>query len=105
MPPKGKSRASKAVPQAAPVASDYDTDTNYTDTGAFAVVPPPPVRSNEELNMLVLRRWYPSIQSIIAIAPFAVVYIHDDDTQKWEKTESQGTLFVCQFQEQDKVSE
>ncbi|KAF7187031.1 mRNA-decapping enzyme subunit 1 [Pseudocercospora fuligena] len=99
MGPKRKTQVAKAQP----TASDYDTDTNnYTDTGLpMTVIPPPPNRTSEELNMAVLRRWYPSIQSIIAIAPFAVVYDHVQETGQWEKTDTQGTLFICHMQEEE----
>lgn len=97
MPPKRKSaRTAQLQPQA--TQSDYDTDTaNNTDNQPMAVVSPPPVRSNEELNLLVLRRWCPDIQGIIAIAPFAVLYNFSPETQNWEKSETQGSLFVCQL--------
>ncbi|EME82245.1 uncharacterized protein MYCFIDRAFT_211576 [Pseudocercospora fijiensis CIRAD86] len=97
MPPKRKTQLAKAQP----TASDYDTDTNYTDTGLpMTVIPPPPNRTSEELNMAVLRRWYPSVRSIIAIAPFAVIYDHVQETGQWEKTDTQGTLFICHMQEE-----
>lgn len=94
MPPKRKpNRTTQLQPQ-----SDYDTDTaNNTDNQPMAVTSPPPLRSNEELNLLVLRRWCPEIQGIIAIAPFAVLYTFSPETQQWEKSETQGTLFICQL--------
>lgn len=58
---------------------------------------PPPTRTNTELNLLVLRRYVPSIERIIAIAPFAVVYLFSAETQQWEKSGHEGTLFVCQL--------
>jgi hypothetical protein len=98
MPPKRKT-ARNAQHHQQPITvvqSDYETDAaNYTDTQP--VVPPPPVRSNSELNLLVLRRWCPEIEGIIAIAPFAVLYIFSPETQQWEKCETQGSLFVCQL--------
>lgn len=100
MPPKRKSKAN-ALSNTQPTASDYDTDTaNFTDTN-LAALPAPPVRTNQELNMLVLRRWCPDLQSILAIAPFAVLYIFSPDTQAWEKCETQGSLFLCQLQSYD----
>lgn len=97
MPPKRKS-ARNAQLQPQPAQSDYDTDTaNNTDNQPMAVVSPPPVRSNEELNLLVLRRWCPDIEGIIAIAPFAVLYTFSPETQQWEKSETQGSLFICQL--------
>jgi hypothetical protein len=98
--PRRKSRTNNAPQPTTTNASDYDTDTaNYTDTGiATAAIRAPPLRSNEELNTLVLRRWLPDLQSILAIAPFAVLYIFSPESQAWEKCETQGTLFVCQLQ-------
>lgn len=94
MPSKKKStRAAQLQPQ--PAHSDYDTDTAVTD--AAPAMPPPPTRSNTELNLLVLRRYVPDIESIIAIAPFAVVYLFSPETQQWEKSGHEGTLFVCQL--------
>lgn len=98
MPSKRKpTRNAQLQPQ--PAQSDYDTDTaNNTDNQPMtAVVSPPPIRSNEELNLLVLKRWCPEIQGIIAIAPFAVLYTFSPETQQWEKSETQGSLFVCQL--------
>ncbi|CZT21723.1 uncharacterized protein RCC_07588 [Ramularia collo-cygni] len=97
MPPKrNSSRPTHLQPQAA--QSDYDTDTaNNTDNQPTALVSPPPVRSNEELNLLVVRRWCPDITGIIAIAPFAGLYTCSPETQQWEKSETQGTLFICQL--------
>ena len=95
MPSKKKtSRAAQLHPQ--PVQSDYDTDTaNVTD--AAPPMAPPPARTNTELNLLVLRRYVPEIESIISIAPFAVVYLFSPETQQWEKSGVEGTLFVCQL--------
>lgn len=85
-----KSRQPSAQP-----TSDYESDTaaNFTDTAP--ILPPPPVRSNEELNLLVLRRWQPHVTSILTIAPFAVLYLFSAESQGWEKCEVQGSLFVC----------
>lgn len=96
MPSKKKaSRAAQLHPQ--PTVSDYDTD-NYTDNAhTLPVTAPPPVRSSEELNLLVLKRWYPHLDHIIAIAPFAVLYQCHPETQQWEKCELQGSLFICQM--------
>ncbi|KAK3715461.1 hypothetical protein LTR37_007189 [Vermiconidia calcicola] len=96
MPSKKKNtRAAQLQPQ--PAQSDYDTDTaNVTDSAAPAMAPPP-ARTNTELNLLVLRRYVPDIERIISIAPFAVVYLFSPETQQWEKSGVEGTLFVCQL--------
>ncbi|KAL5337138.1 hypothetical protein BJX70DRAFT_251670 [Aspergillus crustosus] len=54
-------------------------------------------RSNEELNLSVLQRHNPAVNSIQSIAPFAVVYTFSPTTRQWEKTGVEGTLFVCQL--------
>ncbi len=46
---------------------------------------------------MVLRRYVSEIERIISIAPFAVVYIFSPETQQWEKSGTEGTLFVCQL--------
>ena len=95
MPPRKKStRAAQANPQPT-VTSDYD-DTDLTDATASAMAPPPP-RSNNELNLTVLRRYVSDIDSIVEIAPFAVVYLFSPETHQWEKCGIEGTLFVCQL--------
>lgn len=96
MPPKKRStRAAQLQPQ--PAISDYETDTaTFTDTAA-AHIAPPPTRTNTELNLLVLRRYCPDVERIVQIAPFAVVYSFSPETQGWEKTGTEGTLFVCQL--------
>ncbi|EFW23036.1 hypothetical protein D8B26_006570 [Coccidioides posadasii str. Silveira] len=63
-------------------------------TNSLAVSPP--TRSNEELNVTVVRRYNPSISTILSLAQFAVVYIFSATTQTWEKLGIEGTLFVCQ---------
>jgi hypothetical protein len=61
------------------------------------VQPPPPTtdyaRTNEELNVRVLRRHYPHVQAILHIAPYAVLYTFSP-AQQWEKSGVEGTLFV-----------
>jgi hypothetical protein len=55
-----------------------------------------PHRTNTELNLSVLRRYLPSIRSIVSIAANAVVYNFPPDAQQWEKSGVEGTLFVCE---------
>jgi hypothetical protein len=87
MPQKARARG-QGAPQ--PQPSDYETDFD---------APPPPPRSNEELNLSVLRRHYPSIVSIAHVAPYAVLYAFNLDTSLWEKIGIEGTLFVCELTE------
>jgi hypothetical protein len=94
--PSKKKGSRKAQLQPQPAQSDYDTDTNaVTDTQA--PMAPPPARTNTELNLLVLRRYVPEIERIISVAPFAVVYMFSPESQQWEKSGVEGTLFVCQL--------
>jgi hypothetical protein len=62
---------------------------------------PSPTRTNEELNLAVLRRHNPVITSILSLAPYAVVYLFSATTQLWEKSGIEGTLFVCQLTQGD----
>lgn len=70
--------------------SDYESEA-YVKEPAI----PPPTRTNTELNLSVLRRYNPSIASILSIAANAVIYIFTPSTQSWEKSGVEGTLFVC----------
>ncbi|KAF7585550.1 mRNA-decapping enzyme 1B [Aspergillus hancockii] len=87
-----------------PQPSDYDSDyQNYfSDTQQHqepqeTPMPPPSIRSNEELNIAVVRRHNPTITSILSLAPYAVIYIFSPTTRQWEKTGVEGSLFVCQL--------
>jgi len=70
--------------------SDYDSEAQHVDHNTVAVP-----RTNEELNLTVLRRHDPEIQSIISVAPFAVVYVFSSESQSWVKNGVEGALFVC----------
>jgi hypothetical protein len=74
--------------------TDYESDTAYYSD--MPQQPAPPLRSNEELNLSVIRRHKPSVTSILSLAPYAVVYIFSPTTKQWEKNGVEGTLFVCQ---------
>ncbi|GFF56138.1 mRNA-decapping enzyme subunit 1 [Aspergillus udagawae] len=81
--------------------SDYESDyPNYfsdTQQQQEQHMPPPPLRSNEELNLSVLRRHNPSVNSILSLAPYAVVYLFNPTSRQWEKSGVEGSLFVCQL--------
>ncbi|KAF2142883.1 uncharacterized protein K452DRAFT_286512 [Aplosporella prunicola CBS 121167] len=77
--------------QRAPAASDYETDT---DAAHLSSLPPPPRRTNDQLNLSVLRRFEPDVTSILSYASYSVLYIFQPDGQ-WEKCGIEGTLFVC----------
>ena len=74
--------------------TDYESDTAYFSDMQR---PRPPPRSNEELNLAVLRRHNPSITAILSLANYSVIYIFSPATRAWEKTSTEGTLFVCQL--------
>jgi hypothetical protein len=52
-------------------------------------------RSNDDLNISVLRRHWPDVNIILSIAPFAELYVFSPEARKWEKSGQAGTLFVC----------
>lgn len=67
--------------------SDYDSDAYNPPTH--------PPRTNTELNLGVLRRYHPSITSIVSVAANAVIYAFDATTHTWDKSGIEGTLFIC----------
>lgn len=78
--------------------SDYESDTAYDSSvpGPFAAPPPPP-RTNEQLNLSVIQRHSPSVYSILSISPYSVVYTFNASNSSWEKSGIEGSLFVCQL--------
>lgn len=80
------------MPQPPPPPSDYETDAPPA-----VDVPLPPPRSNEELNLSVLRRVYPDLQAIEHVTPYAALYTFNLETQQWEKGGVEGTLFLCRL--------
>jgi hypothetical protein len=90
--PRQRQRGQSGAVPAQVQASDYESDVhNYNHTHV-----PPPTRTNTDLNLSVLRRYKPSIHTILSIAANAVVYIFTPSTQQWEKSGIEGTLFVCE---------
>ena len=74
--------------------SDYESDGNF-----ISDVPPSHTqRTDEELNLSVLRRHNLDVVSLEYVAPYAVVYQFSPDTQQWEKSGIEGTAFVCGLQ-------
>lgn len=72
--------------------SDYESEVPF-----YA---PPTTRTNTDLNLSVLRRYNPSIHTILSIAASAVIYnfIPPNATNPgatWDRAEIEGTLFVC----------
>ena len=86
--------------------SDYESDyPNYLSDAAQqqeSELPiPPPLRSNEDLNLAVLRRHNPCINSIVSLAPYSVVYVFNPSSRQWEKSGVEGSLFVCNLSQGD----
>ena len=74
--------------------SDYESDTPAY-LSDYPSQPPPANRTNEELNLSVLRRYNPSIVSILSIAPYAVVYDFSPLPEPtWSKNGVEGSLFL-----------
>ncbi|MCJ1353230.1 MAG: mRNA-decapping enzyme 1B [Icmadophila ericetorum] len=71
--------------------SDNESDLNYTSDA----IPPPPSRTDHELNLSVLKRHNKSIISLEYVTPYVVVYAFSPTTQQWEKSGIEGTAFVC----------
>ncbi|KAJ5177136.1 Dcp1-like decapping [Penicillium canariense] len=77
--------------------TDYESDAAYFSDMQQQQQPGPPSRTNEEINLSVLRRHNPDITSILSLAQYVVVYIFSPTTRQWEKNGVEGTLFVCQL--------
>lgn len=93
MPPHKARARGHNNPQPPPQPSDYETDA----PPATLDVPLPPTRSNEELNLAVLKRKYPELLAIEHVTPFAAMYTFNLETQGWEKMGIEGALFICQL--------
>ena len=77
--------------------SDYESD-NPGYQSDYPSKPPPPNRTNEELNLSVLQRHNSEIKSILSIAPYAVIYEFSPLPQpEWTKTGVEGSLFICEL--------
>jgi len=88
-PPKTRRKIHHQPPQ--PATTDYETDTAAIPDG----FPPLHKRTNEELNLSVLRRYLPSVSTIVSIANYSVLYTFVASSQQWQKSEIEGTLFIC----------
>ncbi|KAJ5673127.1 Dcp1-like decapping [Penicillium longicatenatum] len=73
--------------------TDYESDNAYLSD--MPQKPAPPLRSNEELNLRVLRTHNAEITDVISLANYAVIYAFNPHSKTWEKTNTEGTLFVC----------
>lgn len=90
-----------APPQPQPppniLSSDYESDYQGYQSD-YPTQPPPPDRTNEELNLSVLKRHNPQITGILSIAPYAVVYEFTPAPEpQWTKTGVEGSLFICEL--------
>ena len=74
--------------------SDYESDGHFSSD----IVLPSTQRTDEELNLSVLRRHNPDVISLEYVAPYAVVYQFSPNMQQWEKSGIEGTAFVCALQ-------
>ncbi|RVX71468.1 hypothetical protein B0A52_05040 [Exophiala mesophila] len=83
-------------PQSYIPTSDYESD--FQGYQSEHPPKPPPIRSNEELNLSVLKRHNSSITGILSIAPYAVVYEFSPVPEpQWTKTGVEGSLFICEL--------
>src|SRR5947207_5731449 len=85
-PPKTRRQNHHQPPQ--PATTDYETDTAAVPDGIHK-------RTNEELNLSVLRRHLPSLSAIVSIANYSVLYTFVASSQQWQKSDIEGTLFIC----------
>lgn len=80
-----------------PHASDYESD-NPAYLSDIPVPRAPEPRTNDELNLTVLKRHNPEICSILSIAPYAVIYEFNPQPEPtWNKSGIEGSLFICQL--------
>ena len=78
--------------------SDYESD-NPAYLSDYPSQPPPATRTNEELNLSVLKRHNPKIVSILSIAPYAVIYEFSPLPEPtWTKSGIEGSLFLNQLE-------
>ena len=80
-----------------PQVSDYESDNAaYLSDLPLSHAPEP--RTNDELNLSVLKRHNPEISTILSIAPYAVIYEFNPHPEpSWNKSGVEGSLFVCQL--------
>ncbi|KAI1259393.1 PH domain-like protein [Xylariaceae sp. FL1019] len=77
-------------------ASDYESDTaQYMASHPAMPVAALAARTNTELNMSVIRRYVPSVTSILSIAANAVVYTFEPPSEWKRMSMLEGTMFIC----------
>lgn len=76
------------------IVSDYESDAQY-----LSDIPPPPAeRTDEELNLSVLRRYNKDVLRVEYVAPYVVVYTFTPESLNWEKSGMEGSTFLCALQ-------
>jgi hypothetical protein len=88
-PRKTRTRNHASSTSQAPLVSDYDSEAQYTAPGTL--------RTREEINHSVIKRYVPSLSEILEIAASAYIYTLSNTTSEWERTGIEGTLFVCEL--------
>lgn len=84
-----KTRSRNPASSQPPLVSDYDSEAQYTAPGTL--------RTRDEINHSVIKRYVPSLSTILEIAASAYIYTLNNVTSEWEKTGIEGTLFVCEL--------
>ena len=69
----------------------------YSNQGGEAVQGASVQMENDNLNLKVVNRHYPTVRAILSIAPFAVIYTFSPLIPGWEKSGIEGTLFICEL--------
>ncbi|KAL8760952.1 MAG: hypothetical protein Q9184_002894 [Pyrenodesmia sp. 2 TL-2023] len=87
-PKKTLNRRSHPLPHARPSSPDSDHAIPQSSKTPIS-------RTNQALNLSVLRRHLPSTTALISLAPYAVIYTFSAATSTWEKSGIEGTLFIC----------
>ena len=76
------------------IISDYESDAHY-----LSDIPAPPAeRTDEELNLSVLRRYNKDVLILEYVAPYVVVYTFSAESLSWEKSGMEGSTFLCALQ-------
>uniref|UniRef100_A0A0B7K227 Uncharacterized protein n=1 Tax=Bionectria ochroleuca TaxID=29856 RepID=A0A0B7K227_BIOOC len=88
-----RSRHNRHPSNRIPAISDYESDAAQMQP-EYDYAPPPPTRTNTELNLAVLQRYLPSIRTILSIAASAVIYTFAPTEQRWDKSGVEGTIHV-----------
>jgi hypothetical protein len=87
MTPRKTQRRGNQHAQHAPVqTSDYDSEAFYSTV--------PPKRTHDEINLIVLQRYVPSLLQILSRAPKAELYTFSAETQRWELANIEGAIFI-----------